>query len=176
MEIMSLFPLFFGIFNFFCLFLLSRKKNKRMLWYSGKNECRWNRWSSSWERNVPMLNTGRWKLVSDTQRYVLSTDLGMSSWRSQRYARLILQMSWSKFGLNTSPSEAGSRPKGANGQHAMQKYNSTHIGASRVYGQNEAKKQRGMSLQRISHGGTTEDSRAYSKRSSMGKQCQWGAN
>ena len=60
------------------------------------------------------------KLDSDTQRYVPSTDQGMSSCRSQRYARLILQTSWSKVGLNTSPREAGSRPKGASGQHAMQ--------------------------------------------------------
>ena len=118
-------PALFGIFNFFCLFLLSSKKNKRMISYSGKNECRWNRWSSSWEGNIPMLNAGRRKLVSDTQRYVLSTGEGVSSCRSQRYARLILQSSWSKVGLNTSPSEAGSRPKGANGQHAMQQYNST---------------------------------------------------
>ena len=33
-----------------------------------------------------------------------------------------------------------------------------------------------MSLQRISHGRTTEDSRAYSNRRSMGNKCQWGAN
>ena len=33
-----------------------------------------------------------------------------------------------------------------------------------------------MSLQRISHGGTTEDSRAYSNWNNMGNKCQWGAN
>ena len=57
-----------------------------------------------------MLNAGRRKLVGDTQRYVLSMGQGMSSCKS-----------W----LKHESSEAGSRPKGANGQHAMQQYNST---------------------------------------------------
>lgn len=45
---------------------------------------------------------------------------GVSSCRSQGHASLILQLSWSKVGLNMSPSEAGLRKKGANGQNAMQ--------------------------------------------------------
>ena len=73
-----------------------------------------------------MLNAGRRKLVGDTQRYVLSMGQGMSSCSGFKVCTVdFLQMSWSKVGLNTSPSEAGSRPKGANGQHAMQQYNST---------------------------------------------------
>jgi len=67
-----------------------------------------------------MLNAGRQKLVKDTQRCVSSTGQGVSSCRSQGHESLILQSSWSKVGLNMSPSEAGSRPKGANGQNAMQ--------------------------------------------------------
>ena len=73
-----------------------------------------------------MLNAGRRKLVSDTQRYVLSMGQGMSSCRGLKVCKGdffadVMVKSW----LKHESSEAGSRPKGANGQHAMQQYNST---------------------------------------------------